>query len=49
MVPLPRVLDLIMALEDKYDIEIDETDPELAEVSTVIELSELVDRRIAGQ
>lgn len=44
-----RVLDLIMALEDKYDIEIDETDPELAEVSTVIELSELVDRRIAGQ
>ena len=40
-----RVLDLIMALEDEYDIEISESDPELAAVQTVAELADLVDRR----
>jgi len=43
-----RVLDLIMALEDEYDIEINETDPELAEIQTVAELAGLVDRRRNG-
>lgn len=43
-----RVLDLIMALEDEYGLEIDETDPELAEISTVKELADLVARRIDG-
>lgn len=41
-----RVLDLIMALEDELDIEISETDPELAAVETVRDLVEFVDRRL---
>lgn len=40
-----RVLDLIMAVEDELDIEISESDPELAKVQTVADLAALVDAR----
>lgn len=41
-----RILDLIMAIEDEFEVEIEETDPELAEIQRVKELAHMVDRRI---
>lgn len=40
-----RILDLLMAVEEEYDIEISESDPELASIDTVLDLSRLIDRR----
>lgn len=43
-----RVLDLLMALEDEYGVDLPETDPELASVQTVSDLAALVERRRGG-
>lgn len=43
-----RVLDLLMALEDEYGVDLPETDPELATVQTVSDLATLVERRRRG-
>ena len=43
-----RLLDLILALEERFEIAISESDPELAAVETVADLVRLVDRRRAG-
>lgn len=43
-----RVIDLLMAIEDAYDIEISENDPALSKVQTVADLSALVDARRSG-
>jgi acyl carrier protein len=40
-----RLLDLIVAVEDRYGLEIGDSDPELASVETVADLAELIDRR----
>lgn len=40
-----RILDLLMALEDAYGIDLPESDPDLAGVQTVGELAELVHSR----
>lgn len=42
-----RVIDLLMAIEDAYDIEISESDPALGKVQTVADLCALVDARRA--
>lgn len=43
-----RVIDLLMAIEDAYGIEISESDPALGKVQTVADLSALVDARRSG-
>lgn len=43
-----RVIDLLMAIEDVYGIEISESDPALGNVQTVADLSALVDARRSG-
>lgn len=43
-----RLLDLIMAVEDRYGLEIGESDPELAAVETVADLAAFIDRRRGG-
>jgi acyl carrier protein len=40
-----RILDLLMELEEEYDIEISDSDPDLASVETVEDLARLIDRR----
>jgi acyl carrier protein len=40
-----RTLDLLMALEDEYGIQIDEQDPELGQIKTIADLAALVERR----
>lgn len=40
-----RLLDLVMAVEDRYGLEIGDSDPELAAVETVADLAALIDRR----
>ena len=42
-----RVIDLLMAIEDEYDIELSESDPALRKVQTVTDLCHLVDMRRA--
>jgi acyl carrier protein len=43
-----RLLDLILAIEDRFGLTINESDPELAGVQTVADLVALVDRRRGG-
>lgn len=43
-----RLLDLVMAVEHRYGLEIGDSDPELAEVVTVADLAALIDRRRAA-
>jgi acyl carrier protein len=43
-----RLLDLIMAVEDRYGLQLSESDPELASVETVMDLAELIDRRLGA-
>jgi acyl carrier protein len=40
-----RLLDLILAVEDRYGLEIGDSDPELATVETVADLAAFIDRR----
>lgn len=40
-----RLLDLIMAVEDRYGLEIGDSDPELAAVETVADLAAFIERR----
>ena len=40
-----RLLDLILAVEDRYQLEIGDSDPELATVETVADLAAFIDRR----
>jgi acyl carrier protein len=43
-----RLLDLIMAVEDRYGLEIGESDPDLAGVETVADLAAFIDRQRGG-
>jgi len=40
-----RLLDLIMAVEDRFGLQLSESDPELAAVETVTHLADLIERR----
>jgi acyl carrier protein len=40
-----RLLDLILAVEERYGLEIGDSDPELATVETVADLAAFIDRR----
>lgn len=40
-----RLLDLILAIEERFGVEISESDPELARVETVTDLVTLIERR----
>ena len=40
-----RLLDLILAIEDRFGLELSESDPELAAVETVRDLVDLIERR----
>jgi acyl carrier protein len=42
-----RLLDLILAIEERFDLSLNESDPELAGVQTVNDLVRLIDRRRA--
>jgi acyl carrier protein len=44
-----RLLDLILAIEESFDIVINESDPALSQVHTVNDLVVLVDARRAGR
>lgn len=44
-----RLLDLIMAVEDRYGLEIGDSDPELATVETVADLAAFIERRRGGR
>jgi acyl carrier protein len=39
-----RALDLLLAMEEEFDVELSEHDPELARVKTVAELVSFIDR-----
>ena len=41
-----RLLDLIMAVEERYGLQLSESDPELATIETVRDLADLVERRM---
>jgi acyl carrier protein len=41
-----RLLDLILAIEDRYGLELSESDPELGALETVRDLAALVERRL---
>ena len=43
-----RLLDLILAIEERFDVSVNESDPELAAVQTVADLVSLIERRRAG-
>jgi acyl carrier protein len=43
-----RLLDLIMAVEERYGLQLSESDPELASIETVRDLADLVDRRLGA-
>jgi acyl carrier protein len=43
-----RLLDLILAIEERFDVSVNESDPELATVQTVADLVTLIERRRAG-
>jgi len=40
-----RLLDLLLAVEERFGLELSESDPELAVVETVGDLAALIDRR----
>jgi acyl carrier protein len=44
-----RLLDLILAIEDRFGISINESDPELVAVQTVADLVSLVQRRASAR
>ncbi|HTE56816.1 MAG TPA: acyl carrier protein [Kofleriaceae bacterium] len=44
-----RLLDLLLAVEERFGLQISESDPDLAEVETVADLAALIDRRRASK
>jgi acyl carrier protein len=40
-----RLLDLLLAVEERFGLELSESDPELADVETVADLVALIERR----
>jgi acyl carrier protein len=43
-----RLLDLLLAIEEQFALQLSESDPELADVETVADLVGLIERRRAG-
>ncbi len=43
-----RLLDLLLAVEERFGLALSESDPELGEVETVADLAALIDRRLAA-